>query len=391
MSIGRLSLSIFALFAIVFLPYPYQLMGIQEDIAHQLFDVFLLFWPGVTKHAQIDSDSPAQIALMSLLFFLSLLTALVLRPQLRQQNRAYAFNAFFSTVSVYYLSLHLLKYGFDKVFKAQFYLPEPNTLYTPVGYCDKDLLFWSAMGSAYGYNLFLGLSEIIPALLLLHQRTRVPGLLWALSVLVQVFAINLGFDITVKVFSGFLLFLTLLELAPYTKNILMFFTDTGPARLHQSRLETFLFAFPGLKTGLKTLIVGLMLLESLWPYLKSGHFNDDAVERPPFHGAYQVLAAKTTEDSLVGHASPVKRFFIHRHGYILFQDQDDHMSDYRFDLNPASDRLHLYDLQQRPFSLAFHHAVQDSLFQLEYWQQGRVHWLYAKKLDWRELPLLREK
>jgi hypothetical protein len=32
----------------------------------------------------------------------------------------------FKCISIYYIAAVLLKYGFDKVFKRQFYLPEPN-------------------------------------------------------------------------------------------------------------------------------------------------------------------------------------------------------------------------------------------------------------------------
>ena len=39
----------------------------------------------------------------------------------------------------WFLALQLLQYGFDKVFKHQFYLPEPNTLYTPLGLLPPDL------------------------------------------------------------------------------------------------------------------------------------------------------------------------------------------------------------------------------------------------------------
>ena len=103
------------------------------------------------------------------------------------------------------LAFFLLRYGFDKLFKHQFYLPEPNTLYTPVGLLSKDILFWTSMGTSHSYNVFMGLIEIIPAFLLFFKRTRMLGGLISFAVLLNVLMINIGFDITVKILSSFLL------------------------------------------------------------------------------------------------------------------------------------------------------------------------------------------
>src|ERR1041385_6593850 len=43
----------------------------------------------------------------------------------------------------YYLGFMMLFYGFDKVIKLQFYFPEPNTLFTPIGKLPHGSLYWS--------------------------------------------------------------------------------------------------------------------------------------------------------------------------------------------------------------------------------------------------------
>ena len=121
------------------------------------------------------------------------------------------------------VSFFLFVYGFNKVFKIQFYIPEPNTLYTPLGQLSKDILFWSSMGSSHSYNLFMGLVEILPALFLLFRRTRMLGAVISFTVLLNVLMINFGFDISVKILSSFLLFLSLVILAPYAKKLFSFF------------------------------------------------------------------------------------------------------------------------------------------------------------------------
>ena len=50
-------------------------------------------------------------------------------------------------------------YGVQKLLMQQFFTPEANTLYTPLGRLDKDILFWTTMGLSRGYNIFLGVVE----------------------------------------------------------------------------------------------------------------------------------------------------------------------------------------------------------------------------------------
>ena len=118
----------------------------------------------------------------------------------------------------YILAFFLLKYGVDKIFKVQFYFPEPNTLFTPLGYLSKDILFWSTVGSSYSYSVISGIVEIIPALLLLSRKTRLLGALVAFGVLLHVLIINFSFDISVKILSSYLLILSLILILPYAKS-----------------------------------------------------------------------------------------------------------------------------------------------------------------------------
>ncbi len=128
----------------------------------------------------------------------------------------------------YYLSLQMLMYGFYKVFGWQFYLPEPNTLYTPVGQATRDLLFWTLMGSSRLYTIFGGLVELAGGLLLLHRRTRLLGALLTTGIMINVIMMNIGFDISVKLFSCYLVLLGLIIIIPDARRLLNFFYTEPP-------------------------------------------------------------------------------------------------------------------------------------------------------------------
>ena len=340
-------------------------------------------------NTEISSDSTSMYILVLLLFVLSLIGVLALQLSRRWKQEREPVFRFLRSVFSYFLAVELLKYGFDKLFKAQFYLPEPNILYTPIGKVSSDLLFWSSMGSSHGYNIFSGLTEIIPALLILFRRTRTFGLILATGVLVNVVAINFSFDISVKILSVFLLFLSLLGLAPHLKAITGFFFTR---RVVVREAGEYLLSSPRKKilmSVLKPTVIIILFLEGSFPYLNGKNFNDDLVQRPFLHGAYQVDAIRSVAGNLPEPELSLKRFFIHRDGYIIFQDRSDEMQDFKLDIDTIGDQFVLtdYDLNTTRLKYAYH--ASDSTLELQYFQGHHQYFLVAKAVNWRDLPLLK--
>ena len=220
---------------------------------------------------------------------------------------------YFRIFITYYLSLVLFKYGFDKVFKHQFYFPEPNTLYTSVNQLSKDILFWSSMGTSYMYSVFSGVIELIPAVLLLFKKTRLLGGVIAFAVLVNVVMINFGFDISVKIFSIFLLLLSIVVISPDIKRVFQLFTNSIVENKvieneFKSKKSVVQYAL------LKSLAIGLILFESIGPYVETQNFNDDIFPKPYLNGAYTVTNSNS---------SMIKRVFFHRKQYFIIQYSND--------------------------------------------------------------------
>jgi len=296
---------------------------------------------------------------------------------------------FLSVLFCYYLILMLMKYGLDKIFKTQFYLPEPNTLYTPLGQLDKDLLYWTSMGTSRVYNIFTGSIEVLAALLLLFRTTRMAGLLIAVASLVHVVAINFGFDISVKLYSLFLLGLSLYLLAPHCKRLYNFLFRQKIIPAMQERAGN-VVKHPFLSIFLKCFVTGLILFEAFYPYLKSKNFNDDTAKRPYMHGAYEVRQTIIATDTLTGKSSPVQRVFIHRENYMIFQNQADEMQDYKLSYDTDRYTYTLTDYQQQQIILSLNYRETDSILILKYFKDGKPYQLTSKAIDWKKLPLLQK-
>ena len=383
--------SFFAFLCILFIPFPFYLTRIQLKITESLFGPLIGF---VSKNifgrplanTQVHSDTRAMYVLVLILFILSIVVSVVLLQVKSWEKYKERVLKIIYLLVCYYLALQLLKYGLDKVFKNQFFLPEPNTFYTPMGKVPRDLLYWSSMGTSHFYNVFLGLVEVIAALLILIRRTRLVGLLISFFIMINVVAVNFGFDISVKVFSLLLLFLTIYLLVPWLSSLYQFFFTRRAIEAKQPANNTIVFKNRFVSASLKWFAVGIILLEAFYPFFRSGNYNDDLAKRPPMHGAYEVKQFIAGSDTLAPAGFPVKRFFIHRDSYMIFQDQQDEMIDYKlvYDAGKKEYVLVDYNMKKEPVWLEYNTA--DSTLQVSF----RLNQLTGKALDWRKLPALKK-
>jgi hypothetical protein len=380
----------FCFLGALFIPFTFHILPFQQNISEWFFtDLIILvkdFFPSLTiTNPSLSSDSTTLYLLLLLLFVFSLILCVVLpffKVWKTNQTKIHSFIRVFLT---YYLAAILLKYGFDKIFKAQFYLPEPNLLYTPMGYLDKDILYWSTLGLSRSYSIFGGLMEVIPALMLLHRKTRTLALIIIVGVLLHVVSINFSFDISVKLFSVFLLLVATLLLTPNLKNLIRFFVLQQTTSLKQEE-EIVTFKKSGVKYTIKLVVITLLMFESLYPYLASGVYNDDNAPRPYLHGAYEVT--QITLPDLSVDTPKIKRVFIHRRNYFILQYEDESMEDFQLIIDPLKQEFKLTDYDEKEHILTYTFNTQKNELILYFSPETFGMTVYLKALDWQNLPAL---
>ncbi len=389
----RQVLSFFVLYGILFIPFPFRLFPVQQDITGFLFGPLIRFtgeqvFGRIISPGRIISDSISLFILLLWLLALSILTVLLLSLFRKGKEWQLRLAGMVNSLAIFYVSLILMKYGMDKVFKNQFYLPEPNTLYAPIGSVSKGFLYWTSMGTSYGYNLFLGSVEILASLFLLIRKTRLAGLLLSTGILLNIVAVNFGFDISVKVFSLFLLFLVFFLLQPYGRSLFFYFFRQEQTRVPGSSMER----KPGfLKMLLPWLAAGLIIAESLYPFITTGRFNGDRAPGPFLHGAYTVTRAVAGSDTLGPASSPVKRFFIHSKGYLVYEDQDEKFIYYTLEYDKGGQLLWLTGNGRTRWRMPFSYDAANGILVLSIPVGNREYLLTGKSLDWKNLPLLQER
>jgi len=112
------------------------------------------------------------------------------------------------------LALTLFEYGMVKVVPAQFGYMTPDRLALPFGALTPKQILWAFMASSPGYTMFTGWIEVAAGALLLIPRLATLGALLAATALTNIVALNLFYDVPVKIFSFHLLLFAILVALP---------------------------------------------------------------------------------------------------------------------------------------------------------------------------------
>lgn len=215
------------------------------------------------------------------------------------------------TVGVnFIMGFFLLKYGIEKLTRLQFPSPEANILYTPSGQLDKDILFWTTMGTSTVYAWFMGIVEIFCAFLLFIPKTRFIAALTSVGIFVNIFAINIGFDITVKLLAFALLSASLFLVTPNLLRLTQFLIGKPAKPISSCRIQN---NNEILHRILKGTAIAFIIIECCIPVF--GRLN------PPIGntslGSYEVLSIEGDAEKLVD--GDVRRVHLHRDGYFIIE------------------------------------------------------------------------
>jgi hypothetical protein len=352
---------------VICFPFQYHLLEAHTHIIRYLFapiDLYLAKTAGLNPEIRdLSSDSTGLyvhvvfITVLSLLIFLFIRKFMMVRSVLIWRNSH-------RILLSYFMALILFKYGFDKLFLLQFPAPEPNLLYTPLGKMDRDILFWTSMGSSPLFNRFTGGAEIFLGLLLLYRKTRSVGAILSVGTFLFILIINLSFDISVKLFSTLLLLISLYVAWPDLKRIWHLLVLKSIAESEKEK------SYSPKSRLLKMLVLILMTAEVTIPY-----FSLDK-RSFPLHGAYENRDKNGV----------IQKLFIHHDGYLIFQDRKEDMTDLKLTFHPTLNIMQLTDYEGKHHKVPFETNNKGKTLNLVL--NGEYHTFEA--LKWKELPLRQE-
>jgi hypothetical protein len=113
----------------------------------------------------------------------------------------------------------LISYGAAKVIPLQMPAPFLTRLLEPYGNFSPMGALWYSIGASRPYEMFTGAVELLCGIFLFIPRTQLLGASLALAATVQVFVLNMTYDVPVKLFSFHLVLMSLTLLAPDVRRI----------------------------------------------------------------------------------------------------------------------------------------------------------------------------
>jgi hypothetical protein len=141
----------------------------------------------------------------------------------RERSDYAALSKWFRVFLRFCLAGQMLGYGLAKVIPLQMPFPSLSRLVEPFGNFSLMGVLWSSIGASPAYEIFAGCAETLGGVLLIFPRTTTLGALVCLADLLQIFVLNMTYDVPVKLFSFHLIVMCLVLLAPDSRRLANFF------------------------------------------------------------------------------------------------------------------------------------------------------------------------
>ena len=170
-----------------------------------------------------SGDKTWDWVLMFCLLVVSLLATTIWSALDRRRSNYVMLHKWFRLGLRFALASQMLIYGLAKAVPLQMPFPYLYRLLEPYGNRSPMGVLWDSVGASPGYEIFAGCAETFGGILLFFPRTMVFGALVCLADLLQVFMLNMTYDVPVKLFSLHLILISLVLLAPELRRLKDFF------------------------------------------------------------------------------------------------------------------------------------------------------------------------
>jgi hypothetical protein len=125
-----------------------------------------------------------------------------------------ALNKWFRVFLRFALGSTMIGYGMVKAFPLQMPAPGLQRLLEPFGHFSPMGVLWYSIGASKPYEMFAGFMELTCGVLLFIPQLGTLGAMVTFATAVQIFTLNMTYDVPVKLFSFHLILMSLVLIAP---------------------------------------------------------------------------------------------------------------------------------------------------------------------------------
>jgi hypothetical protein len=128
----------------------------------------------------------------------------------------------------------MVSYGMAKAIPLQMPSPSLTRLLEPYGFFSPMGVLWASVGASRAYEIVIGFAELTGGVLLFIPHTAALGALICLLDTIQIFILNMTYDVPVKLFSFQLIVLSLFLLAPQIPQLFRVLVQGGLGERHET-------------------------------------------------------------------------------------------------------------------------------------------------------------
>jgi hypothetical protein len=206
----------------------------------------------------------------------------------------------------------MISYGFSKVIPLQMPAPLLTRLLEPYGNFSPMGALWYSIGASFPYEIFVGCAEVLGGVLLFIPRTALLGALICLADTIEIFTLNMTYDVPVKLFSFHLILMAVFLVAPDVRRLI------GVVLAKDARTRWAAIA----QVAFGAYLVGM----SVYGHVQQWYGFGGGVPRPPLYGVWVIDEMKIdgiTRPPLVTDNARWRRVVIQRTTDIAFWRMDD--------------------------------------------------------------------
>jgi uncharacterized membrane protein YphA (DoxX/SURF4 family) len=242
------------------------------------------------------------------------------------------------------LAGQMINYGMAKIIPLQMPYPSLTRLLQPFGTFSPMGVLWTSIGASPAYEIFAGCAEVVGGLLLIVPRTATFGALISLADMIQVFMLNMTYDVPVKLFAFHLILLACFLLAPDLPRLVsVLFLNRATSPSPQAQLFC---AVRANRIALAAQIVLGLWLIGMNAHSARGYWSIFGGGRPfsPLHGIWEVSRMSIDEQPrppLLTDYGRWRRAIFDSPAQMAFQRMDDSFTYYAASINPTDKILAL--------------------------------------------------
>ena len=314
-----------------------------------------------------SGDTPYYYLLLFVFFAIAVAGAMLWQLFDRKRTDFLSLDYWLTVAVRYYLGLMLINYGIVKLFDMQFGKLTLGRLSETYGESSPMGLAWTFLSFSHGYNIFMGIAELL-GVLLLFRRTAVLGACIALMMTVHVMMINYCYDVPVKITSTALVVMALFILIKNASPLWKFFFTRQPVSLPVMLAPDIDNKWlRGGKISFKALLLlyPLFMLKMLINYMGAAPWNGP---KPKLYGLYTVQETVVNDSSKTKTAEVLmwKQLIISNlnpqtgHYRAMVRNANDSAIVWEMDMDSLQPTMSLSSLRDSNYSCRFNYQQPDS-------------------------------